>query len=385
MNTNKKIYFLLILAVNLLTADAVYSQNHKKIDSILKHASNQIYANPDKVIKLGNYVVKQAQDNVEYKIKAYNLISVAYSSKRDYKKALEFLNKASELVDETDDKLLKINIVNKSGILNHQLKVYDKAIQYLDQAEQLIAEYPYKDSIHTELGKNYIVRGFIYKEKLSCAIAIAFFDRGISEMRKSKLGETASIISIAIYNKGNCYLLLHNNKLAMESFKEAVRMARTVDAKSLVAFGLKGSAKIYTLEGNYSEAIIALNRALNLASDVNDLILNQEIYKGLAENYLAINDWNQFKIYQGKFVEIQKLIKDRERLSVGESLIVKEAESKTNRSELSSKFYYLLLVLSLILTLIVLFFYIIIKRKNKEIAATKNQIYILQNKKGKEA
>jgi tetratricopeptide (TPR) repeat protein len=366
-------------------ANLVYSQNNRKLDSILKRTTVEIYINPDNVIKMGHYVVKKAEDNIVYKIKGYNVISVAYSSKRDYEKALEFLNKASELVDETDDKLLKINIVNKSGILNHQLKVYDKAIQYLDQAEQLIVEYPNKDSIHIELGKNYIVRGFIYKEKLSCAIAINFFDRGIAELKKSKIGDTASSISIAIYNKGNCYLLLNNNKLALESFKESVRMAKMINAKSLEAFGLKGSAKIYTLEGNYSEAIKALNEALNLASEVNDLILNQEIYKGLAENYLAINDWNQFKIYQGKFVDIQKLIKDRERLSVGESLGVKEAESTTNRSELSSKFYYLLLVLSLVLTLIVLFFYIIIKRKNKEIAATKNQIYILQNKKGKEA
>lgn len=381
----KNTYRFYITAIVLLMAGAVYSQNNRKLDSILKRTSVEIYTNPDNVIKMGHYVVKKAEDNIVYKIKAYNVISVAYSSKRDYKKALEFLNKASELVDETDDKLLKINIVNKSGILNHQLKVYDKAIQYLDQAEQLIAEYPNKDSIHIELGKNYIVRGFIYKEKLSCAIAIAFFDRGIAELKKSKLEETASIISIAIYNKGNCYLLLHNNKLALESFKESVRMAKAVNAKSLEAFALKGSAKVYTLEGNYSEAIIALNRALNLASDVNDLILNQEIYKGLAENYLAINDWNQFKIYQGKFVDVQKLIKDRERISVGESLGVREVESKANRSELSNKFYYLLLVLLLVLTLIVLFFYVIIKRKNKEIEAIKSQIYVLQNKKGKEA
>lgn len=381
----KNTYRFYTTAIILLMAGAMYSQNNRKLDSILKLTSVEIYINPDKVIKMGHDVVKKSEDNIVYKIKGYKVISDAYSSKRDYEKALEFLNKASELIDETDDKLLKINIVNKSGILNHQLKVYDKAIQYLDQAEQLIAEYPYKDSIHTELGKNYIVRGFIYKEKLSCAIAIAFFDRGIAELKKSKIDETASRISIAIYNKGNCYLLLHNNKLALESFKESVRMAKAVNAKSLEAFALKGSAKVYTLEGNYSEAIIALNRALNLASDVNDLILNQEIYKGLAENYLAINDWDQFKIYQGKFVEVQKLIKDRERISVGESLGVKEVESKANRSELTNKFYYLLLVLLLVLTLIVLFFYVIIKRKNKEIEAIKSQIYVLQNKKGKEA
>ena len=385
MNFKKNTYRFYLLAIIMLMAATVYSQNNKKLDSILKRTSVEIYTNPDNVIKMGHYVVKKAEDNIVYKIKGYNVISVAYSSKRDYEKALEFLNKASELVDETDDKLLKINIVNKSGILNHQLKVYDKAIQYLDQAEQLIAEYPNKDSIHKELGKNYIVRGFIYKEKLSCAIAIAFFDRGIAELKKSKIDETASSISIAIYNKGNCFLLLNNNKLALESFKESVRIAKAVNAKSLEAFALKGSAKVYTLEGNNIEAIKALNEALNLASEVNDLILNQEIYKGLAENYLAVNELNQFKINQLKFIEVQKLIKDRERISVSESLGVKEAESKANRSELSNKFYYLLFGLFLFLILIILFFYVIIKKKKKEIEAIKRKISNLQNKKMKEA
>lgn len=378
-------YGLYLSIVSLLMVHSGYSQNTKKLDSILRVATNEIYINPDNVIRLGKNVVKNSEDNIEYKIKGYKIISDAYSSKRDYKKALEYLIKASELLDQTNNKLLKINIINKTGIQYHQLKVYDKAIQYLDQAEQLIAEYPVKDSIHVELGKNHIVRGFIYKEKLSCAIAIAFLDRGIAELKKSKEEDVASKISIAIYNKGNCYLLLNNNKLALESFNESVRMAKAVNAKSLEAFALKGSARVYTLEGKNIEAIKALNEALNLASEVNDLILNQEIYKGLAENYLAVNEWNQFKINQLKFVEVQKLIKDRERVSVSESLGVKESELTSKRSELGNKFYYLLLVLFLILALIVLFFYVIIKRKRKEIAAIKSQIYILQNKKMKEA
>lgn len=385
MDTKKKIGLFFILVVGLLTADFGYSQNYKNLDSVITAAGNEIYINPDLAIKIGQKVVKQAEDNVDYKIKAYKLISDAYSAKRDYEKALEYLINASELLDESNDKLLKITIVNKTGIQYHQLKVYDKAIQYLDQAEQLITEYPNKDSIHSELGKNYIVRGFIYKEKLSCAIAIAYMDRGIAELKKSKdKSGAAPKISIAIYNKGNCYLLMYNNKLALESFKESAKLAKEVNAKSLEAFALKGSAKVYTLEGNNLEAIKALNEALNLSSEVNDLILNQEIYKGLAENYLAINQWEQFKINQGKFIDVQRLIKDRERTSVGESLGVKEVELTAKRAELSNKFYYLLLFLFLVLTLIVLFFYVIIKRKRKEIETIKNQIYVLQNKKAKD-
>lgn len=381
---NKKFILFFVMTVGLLT-DTSYAQKYKNLDSILNAGGNEIYENPDHAIKVGKSIVKQSEENVDYQIKGYKLISDAYSSKRDYEKSLEYLIKASELLDESKDKLLKIIIINKTGIQYHQLKVYDKAIQYLDQAEHLIADYPNKDSIHTELGKNYIVRGFIYKEKLSCAVAIAFIDRGIAELRKSKdKSDSSTKMSIAIYNKGNCYLLMHKNKLALENFLEAAKIAHEVNAKSLEAFALKGSAKVYTLEGNNPEAINALNQAVQLSADVNDLILNQEIYKGLAENYLAINQWEQFKLNQGKYIDVQRLIKDRERISVGESLDAKEAELSVKRNELSNKFYYLLLTLFFLLTLIVLFFYIINKRKGKEIEAIKNQIYILQNKKGKD-
>lgn len=386
MATNKIKFWMYVLVVGLLTASPLYSQNYKKLDSILKVSTNEIYSNPDHVIKAGERVVAQSGDNVDYKIKGYKLISDAYSAKRDYEKSVEYLIKSSELLPLSNDKLLKINIINKTGIQYHQLKVYDKAIQYLDQAEQLIAEYPYKDSIHMELGKNYIVRGFIYKEKLSCAIAVTYLDRGIAELKKVKdKSESATKMSIAIYNKGNCYLLMKNNKLALENFEQAAKIAKEANAKSLEAFALKGSAKVFTLEGKNSEAIVALNKALNLSSDVNDLILDQEIYRGLAENYLALNQLDQFKIYQLKFVATQKRIKNTERISVSESIGDKELELKDKKAELSTKFYYLLLVLLFFLILFVLFFYVIIKRKRKEIETIKSQIFLLQNQKSKDA
>jgi tetratricopeptide (TPR) repeat protein len=370
--------------VSFLTIASVYSQTNNKIDSILRIGANGIYNNPDNVIKIGKDIVKNSGENISYKIKGYKLISDAYSSKRDYEKSLEYLIKATELLGDSDDKLLKINIINKTAILYHQLKVFDKAMQYLDQAEQLILEYPIKDSIYIELGKNYSIRGFIYKEKLSCAIAIGYLDRAIAQFKKVDKISGASKLSIAYYNKGNCYLLLNNNKLALDCFKESVATAKEINAKSLEAFALKGSARVYTLEGNHGVAIKELTTALNLASDVNDLILNQEIYKGLAENYLAVSDMDAFKIYQSKFIKVQNLIKDRERISISESLGVKAAELTTKRSELASKFYYLMLVLFLVLALVVFFFYVVIKRKRKEIDAIKRQMHLLQNKKMKE-
>ncbi len=245
----------------------------------------------------------------------------------------------------------------------------------------MIADYPVKDSVRTESGRNYIVRGFIYKEKLSCAIAIVFFDRGIIEFKKSKSVTDNARISIAEYNKGNCYLLLSNNKLARENFEQAIESAKTVNAKSLQAFALKGLARVNTHEGQYPAAIKALDEALSISADAQDLILNLELYNGLAENYLDINNLEQFKFYQQKYAKTQKILKESERVSASESLGVKEAEFKSKLADLGSEFYYALLALFSLSALIILLFFVIIKRKRKELLAIKNQIYLLQNKK----
>ena len=366
---------IILLIITLPTC----AQNKKRLDSIVKLASNQMYNNPDNVIKSGLIVLKEAGKNNDYKILGYKLISDGYSAKRDYEKSLEYIMKASQLLSFSNDQLLKIITLNKIGIQYHQLKIYDKAIEYLDQSEHIMMEYPIPDSIRTYLGRNYIVRGFIYKEKFNCEIALDFFDRGITELQKTRTKIVNSAISIAKYNKGNCYILMLNNKLAKQNFEEANQYAKDINALSLQAFALKGLAQVYTLEGNYQLAISTLNNAFLLSSSVDDLILNQEIYKGLSENYLALNNWEEFKKYQNKFISTQKLIKDRERKSISESLNLKDESLKLELKNEISKYYYKFIAVAFVIIFLVISFVLFIKNKVKKIRQLRSEIQSLQN------
>jgi tetratricopeptide (TPR) repeat protein len=338
-----------------------------------------MYSNPDNVIKSGAILLKEAGKNYDYKIMGFKLISDGYSAKRDYEKSLEYVMKANQLLSYSNDQLLKISTLNKVGIQYHQLKIYDKAIEYLDQSEHLMMEYPIPDSIRTYLGRNYIVRGFIYKEKFNCEIALDFFDRGIIELQKTHTKIVNSAISIAKYNKGNCYILMLNNQLAKQNFEQAFEYAKGINALSLQAFALKGLAQVYTLEGNYQLAIETLNNAMVLSSSVDDLILNQEIYKGLSENYLAINKWDEFKIHQNNFLTTQKLIKDRERKSVSESLDIKEASLSQELKVEISNYYYKFIGSLIVIIFLVIAFLFLIRNKVKNIRQLRAEISALQN------
>jgi tetratricopeptide (TPR) repeat protein len=367
------------VVILLMMALPTSAQNKIRLDSIVKSASNQMYINPDIVIKSGLIVLKEAGKNIDYKILGYKLISDGYSAKRDYEKSLEYVMKASQLLSYSNDKLLKINTLNKIGIQYHQLKIYDKSIEYLDQSEHLMLDYPVPDSIRGYLGINYIVRGFICKEKFNCEIALDFFDRGIIELQKTKTKRGNSAISIAKYNKGNCYILMLNNQLAKQNFEQAFEYAKGINALSLQAFALKGLAQVYTLEGNYQLAIETLNNAMVLSSSVDDLILNQEIYKGLSENYLAINKWDEFKIHQNNFLTTQKLIKDRERKSVSESLDIKEASLSQELKVEISNYYYKFIGSLIVIIFLVIAFLFLIRNKVKNIRQSRAEISALQN------
>jgi tetratricopeptide (TPR) repeat protein len=156
------ILFMLWLLFFIANISFSYAQDKKEMDKKIKEGTLLMYKNPDEAIRIGNEIIKNSKDNVDYRIRAYKLISDAYSSKRDYQKSLEYVIKANQILHLSKDALLKIVITNKMGIQYHQLKIYDKSIQYLDQAEQMMLDHPVKDSVLYYLGANYIVRGFIF-------------------------------------------------------------------------------------------------------------------------------------------------------------------------------------------------------------------------------
>lgn len=370
-----------LILLFLLFPFFVSAQSKKNFDGMIKEGTALMYDNPNKAIAIGNQIVKDANDDVDIKIKAYKLISDAYSSKRDYEKSILYVNKASQILHLSNDKLLKIIIYNKMGIQYEQLKIYDKSLQYLDQSEQLILEYPSKDSIHYYLGVNYVVRGFIYKEKLNCDIAIDFFDKGISSLLKSKSKSPISPISIAKYNKGNCYLQMLEYSKAKENFLDAVKFAKEANANSLHAFALKGLAEVSTKEGKHAEAINFLDNAKQISANVNDLILNKQLYKGLAENYLALNNWENYKKFHNFYLSTQKLIKESERKSISESLKEKKSELNLKFKDSLPKFYLAYIAIFAAIILLVFAFLYFIKLKKKEISALQDQINTLQKTK----
>lgn len=303
----------------------IFIQNafaQKVSDEEYNAATLNVYDDPDKSIKVGICMFETSKDKPKRQINALLLLSNAYSSKREYEKSLDYAMQAKELSKKSNDARSEIAVLNKIAAQYHQLGINDKALQYLDESDQIISSYPYQDSVQMVIGNNHGVRGFIYRDQLSCDIAIDYFNRSINQYKKDLANnKTMANMSVVTYNKGNCFVTLGQMDSAQITLEQSLNLAIRADAKSLEAFSRKGLAEVYTLQGNYSEAIAELNNALEISKNVGDLVLNQGLYKGLADNYLATNDWEQYQLYYNKYIQTETQNKKSERETISSSLV----------------------------------------------------------------
>ena len=121
-------YVKIYLAVMLLITPLLgYAQTQKQVDSIIMAKSNDIYEKPDEVIKAGLAIYKNTNYNITSRVRGVMVVSDAYSSKRDYQNALKYFLMANELSKESNDKKLRISILNKTAVKYQQLKVYEES------------------------------------------------------------------------------------------------------------------------------------------------------------------------------------------------------------------------------------------------------------------
>lgn len=357
--------------------------NPQDIDSILKASTVKIYDNPNESIDLGLSIFENTDYSIKIRTRALMLVSLAYTSKRDYQKALEYIVKADEFSKDLNNKVLQIQILFRTGILYQQLKIFDKSIDYLEKTEQMALLYPVKDSVGKYLANSYTVKGFIYKDNLNCDIALEFFEKGIREYKKLKNIEINTNLSIVYYNQGNCHTLLSEYEKAKTSFNQSITHAKLENANSLIAFAKKGLAEVYTNEGNYAEAVQLLETALETSKGVGDLILNSSIYNGLFENHLALNNWENYQKYYDLYSQTQLEIKTSERNSVSDSLDKNETEQEEKLATLHKQFKQKI-IWAVVIILGVIILVIFLERKNrKSIKTLKNKIKNLQNQKPK--
>jgi tetratricopeptide (TPR) repeat protein len=350
---NRYIVFFMLLFFGL----SAHAQ--KEIDSLLKIVSYDLYRNPDKVISQSEKIIRRDNIEIDNKIQFTILISTAYSSKRNYTKSLYYATEALKLLPKVKDDFFKVRIYNRLGLQYQQLKLYDKALIYLDKGLQIAAKSKQNKSFDKLLGYNYTARAFIYREQMSCDIAQDYFNKALYYYKRSLEEPLANAnLSVICSNKANCFTNSSRLDSARICYNQAIGYGKIVDAKTCVAYAYKGLAEVNILEGNYDASIDQLTAALKTSANSNDLFLNQGIYQGLSDIYLAQNNTEKHRFYTAKHEETINAIKETESQSVNSLLfqIKKDEVSAIGQIMKRSNYYKIALIGVILLVVFMLFF-----------------------------
>ncbi len=329
-----------------------------EIKELLKKGNQSLYENPDEAIAIGEKILLISNVSLENKVDALLLITTGYSSKRNYVKSLSYAVQASQLLPKIENDEFKIIIYSRLGVQYQQLKIYDKAHSYLDKAIQIANISKQKINRDKLLGFNYGIRGLVYKEQMSCELAQNYFNKSLFHYKKA-LGESImnANISVIIYNKGNCFIALNQIDSAKICFENSYRYADKIKGNSLKAFAHKGLAEVNALEGNYKKALELLLDAQEMSKDVGDLVLNQSIYKGLADNYFVLNNVERNKFYLNKLAAITANIKSNESKTINQFVLQIENDKmkEVRQIKLHALYVILPLILCIILMIVILY------------------------------
>ncbi|MCD0479905.1 tetratricopeptide repeat protein [Chryseobacterium sp. LC2016-29] len=364
-----KLFIHVFLLLFLLCTVSVSGQKtpDDSLSIIIKKANQEIYNNPDNVIKIGEKLLKKEKDTKKL-IRIYLLLSTAGFAKRDFDESLKYIYKARELAKKTNDPKIQTSVLMTAAMQFQQMDLLSKSLETLDEVDKYLAELPEDLSLkHFETARSFALRGMIYKSQANPEIALQEFLIAIKNFKKVPDQKTTFYNqSIIYYNIGACYITINEPNEAQKAFQRSIDIARLIKANSLEAFALKGMSEIPKQKHQYQAALDLLLEAEKLSKNIGDLTLNEGIYKEMADNYLAMGKQNLYQIYSKKYLETRLKREQNELSSINHALDIHNLESQKKSKDMITRYHIFILATLLSGAFVFgLFFYFVLKIRKR--------------------
>lgn len=346
--------------------------------TLIKNARLEIYDNPDKAIHIGEQLLKKDNDT-QTSIEIYMLLSTANVAKRNFDESLKYILKAKELLQKNNDPKSQVSVLISVAIQYQQMELFSKSLETLDEADLYLAKIPENTPAkYTETATIYAIRGMIYKSQSNSEIALEKFLFSIENFEKVPSKKTTySNMSVVYYNIGYCYLNLNQIDKAEQAFLQSRSYAERNHAKSLEAFALKGISEVHKQKHDNQTALNLLIKAENLSKNTGDIILNEGIYKEMADNYLAMGQQNLYQQYNKKYIEMSFKRRQNELTSINQVIDNHNKETSIKSQKLKSQYQFMKIIsfiLAGILISFLLYFIFKIRKQNKNFQKEIQQI-----------
>jgi len=372
-------YFILVFGFFHTNSSAQNLLNkHYLSDDI----QSQINSNPDQALKIAQYLLSKTSTANDEKAKVNYLISKAYIVKGDYSSALNFLYEEKDYGDYlNEEKSIDIDIAKIRVLRELSLdKQSKKIIQQLEDKLKSTSDSKLKKYLETSIAIE--KANYLLKENKS--------EEGISLLKKQESSanetlKTAKELELNyLITKGQLFLATNDLAQAEKSFQSAIDKINKQNADNIYSKidALNGLANVLFLKKEYNRVVSLANESMIHAERLKNLFLQLKISEIQSANYLALNDFDNYKKTNTKFFELQTETEAQEQEAINTSYNLISDEYTENYENDEAKYYdiiYIFLGLVIIAALIGFFFWQKTLQRKKRLDEIINYIEITRS------
>jgi serine phosphatase RsbU (regulator of sigma subunit) len=256
---------------------------------------------------------------------AYNNIAIMYDEKNDPKKALDYYNKALDIVKNSGNTGDLITCLNNIGQLHTTLKNYDKAEASLRGSLELNKEF--KDSV--KMVSPFINLGYLYKIQGQLDSAVYYYEKGVA---------CAKAVGLTAYIKEG-YSHLADAHARKKEFEKAYQYELLYDQLKDTLFNDESNKQLHELQTQYDtekkeQRIVLLEKDKTIERNIRNSILGISLLFGALAIALLVAYRNKRKA--NKILAQQKV----EILNKNQDLHIKNRLIEEQKKEITDSIEY---------------------------------------------
>ena len=246
-----------------------------KVDAILKFLEkpeNQ-YMDDTIAIALADraYVVSQQTNYVRGKVNAMIKLGNCYFRSSDYKKSMEFAQKAKELAEDLNYDEELANTLRLIGNIYSELDDFDQSSQFLFKSLKLFEKLKNKEGISYSLGNI----GCDFYSQQDYTKALEYYNNALILAREIN---SRSLIKTQYNNIAVVYEDLQKYDSAILFFKKALEINITLGNKLGQGINIMNIGYDQMNKGNFEDARLSFQQSLNLFTEANNRMHIAECY-----------------------------------------------------------------------------------------------------------
>lgn len=257
----QSLYYLLICYSNIAT----FYEYSGDIQNSVEYSLRGIYLAENKEDK--------TQAEISYLSLIYENLGITYGIQKEYKKALEFLDKAQEINIKTNNTLAQAETMSNMASFQLKTKEYEKGLKNVNASIPIFEKYGYQDWLAYALK----VKGQLYVEIKDYERALNIFMRSLDlyENIEDKREKTSLLNGIA-----RTYMGIKEYDLAQHYADQALKNAQQLNSFEDLKACSKTLYLLYKKLGEYDKALTYHEEFKRY----NDSIFNLENSKSIAAN-----------------------------------------------------------------------------------------------------